>query len=802
MMPRVASRTRPRRFGPPEACDDRRQSTVSVDNTETTMAPAGAGPQADVDATGATPPPSTPAAPAPPGRVARWLPAAAVLAVLLVILLATGTSPLDVARYGAYTVWAVLLPGVLVYRVLRATPHSLLDDLAMGAAVGLALEIGAYLLASAAGARWALPLWPLLVVVPFAAAPRLRRHLRPGGYRPVPLAWSWSVAAVAVVLLTYLAFAFLAPNQPVPTRAPQRYFIDELYFLSLVGDAMHHFPPQVPSVAGEPLAYHWFSFAHMAVGSLISGVDPAVVVFRLDLPLVSLLSVLLLAVAGWRVSGRAWVGPVAAALMFAIGELTVGSYAPSPIGAVTAFVIWASLSLGYGTVFTIALIPAIVDRLGGLREAYGRGGWPLLALFALVAPGAKSTVIPVTLCGLGLVAAVQLVRRRLTPAPWLAIGVLLAAQLLGTALLYRFESQGVQVQPLAMLERYLHAMAGRPWWQDLVVLGYVLGGYALYMLPRLAGIPVLAWLRRGGWGGTGWFLLGGIAGGTALTLLLAHIAGSQNFFIRTGWPFGAILSAMGLVELVRRRRLTATTVAVTAAAVLAAAALVSLVLSRFPLPRGTGGFRMFLPVYRLAAVVAVLAVLAFVALRLAGPRLRPVAAVAVLMLLLGAGAPGLAWDAYKYPNDRNYYHSTVTPSQAAALRWLRAHSDPADLVATNSHCARPGVQPCLTLSFWVSAFSERRVLVEGWGYTAHSVRDSMRSGLAQGLAPFWDPAMLAANDAAITAPTASGTAWLRARGVRWVVVDRRLGREPPALAGLAALRVDAADIAVYQLSAG
>jgi hypothetical protein len=49
------------------------------------------------------------------------------------------------------------------------------------------------------------------------------------------------------------------------------------------------------------------------------------------------------------------------------------------------------------------------------------------------------------------------------------------------------------------------------------------------------------------------------------------------------------------------------------------------------------------------------------------------------------------------------------------------------------------------------------------------------------------------------APTAASLAWLWRHRVRWIVVDRRFGHEPSALGGLARLRMDNDDVAVYQL---
>ncbi len=745
--------------------------------------------------------------PAPRGhRLVRWLPVLTVLVVTGATLVALDTPVVDVLRYLGYLGWAVLVPGTLVYRSLRRTPHSLVDDLAFGAATGLPLEVVVSSLASATGTRGLLWLWPLLVAVPFAAVPRLRRHWRATDYpHRATLGWSWAVAAVVLALFGYVAVAFLAPNQPVPTTGTRAYFIDQLYLLSLVAEAKHHFPLQSPQLAGESLLYHWFSFTHLGTASTISGVDAPVVLFRLGLPAMCSGAILLVAVAGWRIFARPWVGFTAAALTFAVGEVIAGSYAITPLGGITAYMIWASQSMVYGLLYLIPLVVVIVDRLrGGLPDApLGPAAWVLLVVFASGSTGAKSTSVPVLLCGIALVALVELVRRRPTRTTWLIAGILLLAQVFGVAVLYRFETLGLRISPLELFDWFLVPVRNRPLWKDIAVEGFALGAYAIFMLSRLAGIPVLAWLRRRAWGPVEWFLLGGFTGGALATLLIGHPAWSQNYFIRSGWVCGALLSALGLAALVERYRLAPRTVAVVTVGSAAVAVGVALIMWRTGGAAGGRSYRAFLPIYRPALLIAVAGVLACAALLVAGrrhPRLRGVAALTALLLALAAGVPGLAWDAYLNPNARDYYHQQVSPDQAAAARWVRAHSDPDDLLATNARClvAAPGT--CRGLSFWLSAYAERRVLLEGWGYTARGNADSTATGLPVGATPFWDADLSAANDAAIYAPTPENLAALGRRGVRWIVVDRRIGRESARLSMLAPLRFEQGPIAVYQLS--
>src|SRR5690606_1817051 len=188
----------------------------------------------------------------------RWAPFAAAVLFAAIILLRAGTSPVDLLRYAAYAGLAVILPGTLVYRSLRGRAMTLAEDLAMGAAVGLVLELAAWAVFSALDVRGAVWLWPALVVVVFAAVPRLRRHWRGGEYVAVPLGWSWTVAGVVAFFTAYLAAVFIDRNPILPPSERTLQYIDLPYQLSLAGMAKHTFPPELPQVAGEPLHYHWF----------------------------------------------------------------------------------------------------------------------------------------------------------------------------------------------------------------------------------------------------------------------------------------------------------------------------------------------------------------------------------------------------------------------------------------------------------------------------------------------------------------------------------------------------------------
>jgi hypothetical protein len=195
-------------------------------------------------------------------------------------------------------------------------------------------------------------------------------------------------------------------------------------------------------------------------------------------------------------------------------------------------------------------------------------------------------------------------------------------------------------------------------------------------------------------------------------------------------------------------------------------------------------------------LIAVLAIIWEPVSRLV-PALRGRGAVVALTAILVFGAPGLIMDMYKsvqHPNGGAYFNIALPRSRVDAARWVRDHSRPDDVVATNDHCLPWGPQyACDPRVFWLSAYSERSVLVEGWGFAPRSQKPGTPPG-------FWNPAVLALGDRAISDPTAEILHELYGRhGVRFLVVDRSVSAESPELRRLADERFDNGAVAVYQV---
>jgi hypothetical protein len=362
---------------------------------------------------------------------------------------------------------------------------------------------------------------------------------------------------------------------------------------------------------------------------------------------------------------------------------------------------------------------------------------------------------------------------------------------LAQTVIFGGESQGMTVAPFSTVERLLGAIpisVASP--SPMAALSLVMllcwafawaGVWGLVRSPRtLLDPPVL-------------LLIGVGLAGMAAVFLLGHPGASQIYFLRGASPYLAVACACGLAAaLPATERVTWRRIAAPAAACwLAGAGLVLLIRAA-----DIGG--LLVPYLVLVGAVGVAAtVIAVVAARASAS--RGPALVAVLALVSGLGLP-VFWHRLTHVTAASG-RPAITAGAAAAGRWLHDHSAPDDVVATNAHCRFPYWRRCDNRHFWVAAYTERRVLVEGWGYTARSlaqVTDVNRQSPA--FVPFRDRTRLAANDAAFVTPSARTIGHLRDRyGVRWLFVDETVNVPPRALGRFARFRYRSGSCAVYQI---
>ncbi|MGW5558401.1 hypothetical protein ACWER9_14380 [Micromonospora sp. NPDC003944] len=769
-------------------------------------------------------------APQPGQRSAGSLGSTVVVALPWLVLLAalpvawwhTDVPAADVLRYVAYWSLALVLPGTLVHRAVRGGRGNLPEDLGYGAATGLLLELGAWAAAATTGQQHLLRWWPVPLVLAFVAVPRLRRHWRVGTRRPLPLAWHVAVGAVLLlVLLWSVAQWRLVPLPPVD----HTYYQDLLYHLSLVQELTRDLPFQLPQMAGEPLRYHYLSDAHMAAGSMITGIPPATVLLRLWLAPVAVVTVLVTAGLARDLTGRWWAGPVAGA--------AAGLGMPVAVNSAIAD---GSFAFSFSSPSQTYVLPLLV-LLAGICVDAVRGrplgvAWALLPALGLACAGSKSSALPPLIAGVGVAAAaIWWQQKRRVPWPALATVLLLVVPMGVGYLLFAGGGAGT-LTPQAFA--FLHAMpqyretigagdgvrgggllpfglgrAGASGWLLTLVL---LGWWLLVQLPRLIGVLVLAGPRRAD--PAPWLLSGAVLAGAGGIWTLHHPSLSQVYFWLDVLPFGAVLTVW-LLTLVR----PSWPVAVSAAALGVASSFLVPVMPR-PAATIAGWMGVLTRSYLRLAVLLLLAALVAVGVRAllrrrngdaGGGGRRRVVAVAVAGVtaaLLGASVARGVDGAVRYAQAAPglpapvAQPSTVTAAEMRAALWLDEHAGDDDVVATNVHCRPvPTTAHCDARAYWVTGLGGHRTVVESWGYTDAALAAHGRWGLGYVRQDPPDPARFALNERVFRAPTAADLDRLRTDyRVRWLFADTRAGEVSPALAGLAQVRLVSGSVTVYELS--
>ncbi|MDR8414586.1 hypothetical protein MTP10_38400 [Nonomuraea sp. 3-1Str] len=740
----------------------------------------------------------------PLARLSRLLPAVAVLGCAALALRLNGVAARDMVVFGLYVAFGLALPGALWVRALYRRAHVLPEQVAFGVALGYALEVLTYLPARALGQPVLVVVWPLGTYALFAAVPRLRAHWR---RRPdaghAPLWWSWSLALVVIAVIALVAAGFFA-GQPLTWPSLLRSPVDMPFHLALTGELRHHVPPMVPSVVGEPLAYHWFVYAHLAAASWVTGIEPVILLFRLAMLPMLAAFVVLIAMVGHRMTGsrKVALAGVAATVFVA----APGLYAGSVSGLLTWAppYSWASPTQTFAALLFAPVMLLLLDLPGRRRS---RGWWAVLTVMLMVLTGAKATYLPLLAAGLLVVVVVETVTWFRPPRQAAAVlGLTVACLVFAQTVLFGGARQGIVVDPLSMVRvtwRNLTGAGARaevPWQalagaSLLCLLGAAIawcGVLGLLCRPRLlARHPVP-------------LILGMSAAGLGAALLLGHPNLSQGYFLQAPFPYLAILACHGLATVVRRTGVRpAAAVGAGCAGVAAVLAIRVLLGVGVPFRDGEDAAALYLPYTALLGMVLV-AVVALRALRQSRARTFAL----VLCLVTAAGTPA-AWAAQLLPGappgplvlGRHRHVGEEAPRGAlAAGRWLRANSDPDDLVATNAHCRWHGEDPCDSRRFWASALSERRVLVEGWAYTTTSLA-GLRPGEAPRYRPYGDQERLRANDAVFQQPSPDTVRLLRERyGVRWLFVDETLMRPGTQLWVHAKRRFRSGDHSVYELT--
>ncbi|GAA3282332.1 hypothetical protein Dvina_09425 [Dactylosporangium vinaceum] len=782
--------------------------------------------------------PVAPAASRTGWRIPAWVPPAALTGLVAVGLEFYGVPFPTTAIFLLYLLGGIVAPGTLIWRAVRGRSGWIVEDLGAGLALGYAGEVLAYIPARAIGLPLLVLVWPVAVIGAFLAVPPLRRFWRfsSDARDRTPLWWSLTLSATAAVVFYWSCVRFFRTHD---LREPGMLSpdADSPFHLALIGDAKHHMPLLSPWLSDQPVLYHWFVYAEMAATSWVTGIEPHVLLVRLG-PMPMLFGlVALLGVIGRRLTGVWWAGAAAAVITFFV--LTPMPYHWPLEGWFSAFgtnafedgsslraQLWTSPTQTFGALLFAGLALALIEALAG----HTRARWLLVTVLIAAVTGAKATFLPMLLAGLLLVVAVRLItRRRVHPGALYAAGVTLLGLLFAQFVLFGGASQGMAIDPLHFAQisgapytlKFAAPEYPHPLWRLLVVTLLTVLCWAciwpgLLGLGRLA--PTIQHARRVrrdlGIAADPVIAMFGIGlSGVGALMVFGHEAGAEGWFMVSARPYLSLASVVGLVLLTPRglpdrpmlRQVSLAT---------GAGAAVLLVVHKIgsmhtPKLQNTGS---------LAVTTGALIwpyLLAYGLLGAAGYWIHrhraPVWRTLVCAML--AGACMITALQHVYLMTRASYlggwrgvvqiATFVTPGTQEAGRWLRDHSDPDDLVATNAHCVGDpyALTGCDNRHFWFSAYSERRFLVEGWGFTNRAHEEAARAGVNAIFAPYWDPQKLADNDAAFYHPTASTVGLLRDKyHVKWLMVDEGYLLLPSTwIQDYAQFRYRAGRIAVYEM---
>jgi hypothetical protein len=730
----------------------------------------------------------------------------ALLGVLAAVWLLSGMPFEDGALLVGYELAYVLLPGCLLYLLLRDSSGDRLRVLAIGWPLGYALEMGTYALTAALHVREVfafLPLVGLATMGPLlmrrgdprrmrvAAKSSMRRLLSPHGAvvkRPARLDLMVLAAAVGGAA-TLLAVTFFAAY-PLPAHAHSVfYYVDNMWDLSIAAEARHHWPIAEPYVAGRSLLHYYYGvFLHIAAVNQVTGVPMSTVVLRL-LPTMAIVVPALQLWSLGRALGRSlWVGPITVVLFLVVADLNLDPTRPTAFGTDLFNTLGLSPTFAFGIPLFLALIGLVQSRCAagestaeeparrdGLDGDPRFGRWlVLVAILVLAVSAVKTSAAVDFIGGLALLWLWHTLTRGLSRLLSYCLAVSLACSGLVYVLMLRGGIGGSLVPgPLAFIHYTDFATVyGAPLPLRIILLTGVAAVACLFATAPLLGACWLLY-RRSATSPFVIFSAAVFAVSLAAYLLLNAPGGSQGYFFAFGYIGILPVAAKGLVLLWQdtspgqRRRLLRACCLILLLGLLAAGATSALTHAK-----GIPWDIWYALAYGLLAVAIVLGTLRLESGFLPAIASRWARMLACCILMLGtlglvkplASLASHSWDAITQAPVvllDSRANQGMTAALYQGLIWVRNHTKACDLLAVNNHLVRANADDTYSRYYYYSAFTERRVFLESWYITPRGV---------DGVQPY--PGRLALNNLAILDANPSALRQLRRDGVDYVLIDK------------------------------
>ncbi len=505
-----------------------------------------------------------------------------MLAFLAAPPLAHGADLATTARATAFFAVQVVGPGWILASLLAPARADRIERVALTLTLGIAAQALAYVAAKAAHAEGAFAAYPL-VFLPFL--PACVRSARAQVDASAPLGRAVGVALILVLVVSVLRTPVLRPEAWC-----FRQDADLLFHLGNAAEFARHWPVEDPRIAGTPLVYHLLSYALPAGAQAVIGAPVAELAARQYAGVGPLVLVLSTFAAARALGESAWAGVIAAALVVlhtdfmqalrdAFGVSAPGLLFQSHFD--TGVFHSPTTRAGLAAFATLVLLGIAWFRAESAR-------WKLaiaVALVAAYASGAKGSVLPIVVAGLGFAIAVEALRSRRIPIPALALlAVVVASGAPFTLWLVGGESSYAgamfRIAPMtpmrsagpfvALANSLGHEALLAPWW--LVAMCAPLW-WTFHSCAALVGACTALSPRASALDTISVWLFGTAIAGVAAASIVAAAGYSELFFAYNGQLALAILAGASVVRAAQGRRRVALAGFLLFAAPLAAAGL-------------------------------------------------------------------------------------------------------------------------------------------------------------------------------------------------------------------------------------
>lgn len=522
-------------------------------------------------------------------------------------------------------------------------------------------------------------------------------------------------------------------------------------------------PNENIQLAGEPINYHWFSLAWAGMTTQAGGIGPWTVITKV-LPICSLFGATCLTWTCTKAISKSKLAPTISLIVLVLASNPLGFIPTRYFHSPTFFfsMIWL---LG----FTLILIEGINSRISG--------GEFLLGLMLAASLGGKVSSGAIAFCGftLCLVASLVFIRDRrltrflLTSAIWLVLACL-ATYLM----VYRSQTIGTGSR-LTWGFAEIGSHSGIAYWDSLMILRIVAwSGVIAAITPAVAPIFILFLLPSTRRRAELYYFVGAIFSGLVFVSVFKNSGASQFYFFFAGIVVASIGIGWALGEGWDQLRTRVTKKQITIAIILGVGVSVLSSLlwnwtpSKFDQYRFSFSIKLLLQL--LLWTTALVGSFRICRHKYSVTNKRPSHQIQVYVASLILISSSISFGVVqRYGMFRNLGHRVTIDSNdpnlitgstghIAALTWLREHSDQNDVVATNRFCI-PGVEPCDSRWYLVSALSRRRMLIEARNFDANLIPISAEGEKIKYSKEFTEH------------PTRQGTVWLLEHNVSWIFVD-------------------------------